>query len=59
MNRRAAIFMLIGLTGLLLVLRHDFWNWETPGYLLLGFLPVGIWWQAAVTLLASLLMLVR
>ena len=36
-----------------LVLRHDYWNWDTPGYLLFGFLPVGLWWQALVSVLAS------
>jgi len=41
---------------LVLFLRHDYWNWDTPGYLLLGFLPVGLWWQALVTILASIMM---
>ena len=35
---------------------HDYWNWDTPGYLLFGFLPVGLWWQALVTILASIMM---
>ena len=39
-----------------LFLRHDYWNWDTPGYLLFGFLPVGLWWQALVTILASFMM---
>lgn len=39
-----------------LVLRHDYWNWNTPGYLLFGFLPVGLWWQAGVSVLASVMM---
>ncbi|HEV8605618.1 MAG TPA: hypothetical protein VGQ99_09645 [Tepidisphaeraceae bacterium] len=41
---------------LVLFLRHDYWQWDTPGYLLFGFLPVGLWWQAGVTLLATLMM---
>jgi len=41
---------------LVLFLRHDYWNWDTPGYLLFGFLPVGLWWQALVTILASIMM---
>ena len=45
-----AIFLLV------LFLRHDYWNWDTPGYLLFGFLPVGLWWQALVTILASIMM---
>ena len=35
-----------------LVLRHDYWNWDTPYPLLFGFLPVGLWWQGLVSLLA-------
>src|SRR5687768_10948861 len=35
-----------------IVLRHDYWNWDTPHPLLFGFLPVGLWWQAMVSLLA-------
>ena len=50
----AAILTLIFL--LVLFLRHDYWNWDTPGYLLFGFLPVGLWWQALVTILASIMM---
>ena len=38
------------------MLRHDYWNWDTPYPLLLGFLPVGLWWQALVSLLACALM---
>ena len=41
---------------LVLFLRHDYWNWDTPGYLLFGFLPVGLWWQGLVTILASIMM---
>jgi len=36
-----------------IVLRHDYWNWDTPYPLLFGFLPVGLWWQGLVSLLAS------
>ena len=50
----AAVLTLIFL--LVLFLRHDYWNWDTPGYLLFGFLPVGLWWQALVTILASIMM---
>jgi hypothetical protein len=39
-----------------LILRHDYWNWNQAGPLLLGFLPVGLWWQGLVTLLACLMM---
>jgi hypothetical protein len=40
----------------LLVMRNDFWQWDEPGYLLLGALPVGLWWQGLVTVLASVVM---
>jgi hypothetical protein len=50
----AAFLTLIFL--LVLFLRHDYWNWDTRGYLLFGVLPIGLWWQALVTLLASIMM---
>jgi len=39
-----------------LFLRHDYWQWTTPGHLLFDFLPVGLWWQAGVCILASIMM---
>ena len=48
--------MLIAVLILVLALRHDFWNWDTPGYLLFGFLPVGLWWQGMVSICATLMM---
>ncbi len=50
-----APFLLL-LLVLVLVLRHDFWNWDTPYPLLFGFLPIGLWWQALVSILASIMM---
>jgi hypothetical protein len=41
---------------LVVLLRHDFWNWSTARPLLLGVLPVGLWWQALVSIAASALM---
>ncbi len=41
---------------IVLFLRHDYWNWNTPGYLLWDFLPIGLWWQAGVCFLASVMM---
>ena len=41
---------------IVLFLRHDYWNWDTPGHLLFGFLPIGLWWQVLVTILASIMM---
>jgi hypothetical protein len=40
----------------LLVMRNDFWQWDEPGHLLFGALPVGLWWQALATVLASVTM---
>ena len=44
-----------------LVLRHDYWWWDDARPLLFGILPVGLWWQALVTLMAAgmMWMLVR
>jgi hypothetical protein len=39
-----------------IVLRHDYWNWDTPYPLLFGFLPVGLWWQGMVSVLACVMM---
>ena len=36
-----------------LVARHDYWNWRDTRPLLLGFIPVGLWWQMLVSLGAS------
>jgi len=58
MNRKRPVIG-AALTAVFLVvlfLRHDYWNWDTPGYLLFGFLPVGLWWQGLVTILASCMM---
>jgi len=39
-----------------LILRNDLWNWNTPDPLLFGFLPVGLWWQGLVSILAAVMM---
>ncbi|MGA7393976.1 MAG: DUF3311 domain-containing protein [Terrimicrobiaceae bacterium] len=38
------------------LLHQDFWNWTRVEPLLFGFLPVGLWYHAAYSLLASVLM---
>ena len=38
------------------LLHQDFWNWTRVEPLLFGFLPVGLWYHAAYSLLASALM---
>ena len=56
-RRTTGTLVLLTLAALtVLILRHDYWNWDTPYPLLLGFLPVGLWWQALVSLLACALM---
>lgn len=54
----------LGTKGILLTLmvsavylvHQDFWNWTRVEPLLFGFLPVGLWYHAAYSLLASALM---
>ena len=56
-RKRPAIAAVLTLLFLfVLFLRHDYWNWDAPGYLLFGFLPIGLWWQALVTIVASIMM---
>jgi Protein of unknown function (DUF3311) len=38
------------------LVHQDFWNWMRVEPLLFGFLPVGLWYHAAYSLLASALM---
>jgi hypothetical protein len=53
-RRSPAILLMLFLVALIvIVLRHDYWFWDTPYPLLFGFLPVGLWWQAMVSLLAA------
>ena len=53
-HRSPAVVLLLALVALVvIVLRHDYWFWDTPYPLLFGFLPVGLWWQALVSLLAA------
>ena len=54
-------WVLVLVVLIVLVLRHDYWWWEDARPLLFGFLPVGLWWQAVVTLMAGgmMWMLVR
>ena len=46
-------WMLVLVVLIVLVLRHDYWWWDKAEPLLFGFLPVGLWWQALVTLMAA------
>ena len=56
-RRSAPVLVLLTLAAVtVLILRHDYWFWDTPYPLLFGFLPVGLWWQGLVSILASVLM---
>ena len=41
---------------ILYVLHQDFWFWRSARPLVFGFLPIGLWYHAAYSLLASALM---
>ena len=38
------------------VLHQDFWNWRTAYPLVFGFVPIGLFYQAAFSVAASLLL---
>jgi amino acid transporter len=40
----------------LYVLHQDFWNWRTPYPLVFGFIPIGLFYQGAFAVAASLVM---
>jgi len=52
---RGRIVLLVLAVGVVVALRHDFWNWRKVEPLL-GFLPVGLWWQGMVSILAAAMM---
>jgi hypothetical protein len=49
------ILLVLGISAVYLV-HQDFWNWARVEPLLFGFLPIGLWYHAAYSLLASALM---
>jgi hypothetical protein len=49
------ILLVLGSFAVYLV-HQDFWNWTRAEPLLFGFLPVGLWYHVAYSLLASALM---
>jgi hypothetical protein len=49
-------FLLSLLVLLVYVLHQDFWNWRQAHPLIFGFLPIGLAYQAAYSVLASILM---
>ena len=48
--------MLLVLIVLVFLAHQDFWNWTRVEPLLFGFFPIGLWYHAVYTLLASALM---
>ena len=50
---RWTVVGLVTATVLLLAARHDYWNWETARPLLFEIVPVGLWWQALVSVGAA------
>jgi hypothetical protein len=50
-------FLLFVLIAAVYVLHQDYWNWKNAG-LVFGFLPVGLAYHAAYSILATLMMAV-
>ena len=48
--------LLVLVVSAVYLVHQDFWNWTRVEPLLFGFLPVGLWYHAAYSLLASALM---
>jgi Protein of unknown function (DUF3311) len=49
------ILLVLGISAVYLA-HQDFWNWTRVEPLLFGFLPIGLWYHAAYSLLVSALM---
>ena len=47
------VWIISGLVVLLLILHQDNWNWESDT-LVFGFMPIGLFWHACISLGASL-----
>jgi Protein of unknown function (DUF3311) len=52
MNRILLIVVVVALY----VLHQDFWNWRTPYPLVFGFIPIGLFYQAAFSVAAAFVM---
>ena len=52
MNR----ILLVVIVVALYVLHQDFWYWRTPYPLVFGFIPIGLFYQAAFSVAAALVM---
>ena len=48
--------MILAVAALLYVLHQDIWFWRTPTPLVFGFLPIGLFYHAAYTILISIVL---
>ncbi len=46
--------IIVALITLLLIVRQDFWWWDRAEPLLFGVIPIGLTWQAGISIAASL-----
>ncbi len=44
------VFLLV---ALLMILHHDFWNWQTHQPLVFGFIPIGLAWHVGISIGAA------
>jgi hypothetical protein len=51
-------FLLTVMVAVIYILHQDFWNWKKVEPLIFGFLPIGLAYQAAYSILASAMMAV-
>ena len=49
--------VLLVLTIIMVVIHYDFWNWGKVDPVVFGFVPVGLWYQAAYCVAAAFLLL--
>ena len=45
--------VVVGLILALCVLHHDIWWWDTAEPVLFGFMPIGLFWHALISLAAG------
>lgn len=48
--------LLVTIVGALYVLHQDFWFWRTAHPLVLGFIPIGLFYHACYTVVTALMM---
>ncbi len=54
MKTKSSMFFVVwGLVVLLIILHQDFWFWE-DGTLVFGFIPVGLFYHACISIAASI-----